>query len=173
MNKIWERLGLLKNFDTVEKTWLAKSARLTGIQSVNHYVTSVFFRCFRDPIRVPRIRENRVLRIREIRIRTGPYWVSNIFLKKNLRNVIVYPVKAVKLWIVALHGISEMIVMNRRGCCLHYTYLVWGEWVLDVNWSNNSIQLKLFVVVQVWCGSNNFMAPHRKSMGLFWTHETL
>jgi len=25
---------LLKTFDTVEKTWLAKSARLSGIQSV-------------------------------------------------------------------------------------------------------------------------------------------
>jgi len=38
MNKIWKRLGLLKTFDTVEKTWLAKSARFSGIQSVNYYV---------------------------------------------------------------------------------------------------------------------------------------
>jgi len=29
MNKIWKRFGLLKMFDTMEKTWLAKSARLT------------------------------------------------------------------------------------------------------------------------------------------------
>jgi len=68
MNKIWKRFGLLKTFDTVEKTWLAKSARLSGIPSVNCYVTSGFLRCFRDPIqvhrieiRVPIIRENRVL----------------------------------------------------------------------------------------------------------------
>jgi len=38
MNKIWKRFGLLKTFDTVEKTWLAKSARLSGIPSVNCYV---------------------------------------------------------------------------------------------------------------------------------------
>jgi len=38
MNKIWKRFGLLKTFDTVEKTWLAQSARLSGIQSVNCYV---------------------------------------------------------------------------------------------------------------------------------------
>jgi len=42
MYKIWKRLGLLKTFDTVEKTWLAKSARLSGIRSVNYYVTSDF-----------------------------------------------------------------------------------------------------------------------------------
>jgi len=34
MNKIWKRLDLLETFDTVEKTWLAKSTRLSGIQSV-------------------------------------------------------------------------------------------------------------------------------------------
>ena len=62
MCKIWKRLGLLKTFDTVEKTWLAKSASLSGIQSVNYYVTSGFLRCFRDPIRVHRI-ENRVARM--------------------------------------------------------------------------------------------------------------
>jgi len=39
MYKIWKRVGLLKTFDTVEKTWLAKNARLSGIQSVNCYVT--------------------------------------------------------------------------------------------------------------------------------------
>jgi len=45
MYKIWKKLGLLKTLDTVEKTWLAKSARLShsGIQSVNYYLTSVFF----------------------------------------------------------------------------------------------------------------------------------
>jgi len=42
MHKIWKRLGLLKTFDTVEKTWLAKRARLSGIHSVNYYVTSDF-----------------------------------------------------------------------------------------------------------------------------------
>jgi len=40
-----------------------------------------------------------------------------------------------------LHEISEMIIMNRRGYCLHCTYLVWSESVLDINWSNNSTQL--------------------------------
>jgi len=39
------------------------------------------------------------------------------------------------LLIAALHGISEMIMMNRQGYCLYCTYLVWGESVLDVNWS--------------------------------------
>jgi len=42
-----------------------------------------------------------------------------------------------------------MIMMDRRGYCLHCTYLVWGKSVLDVNWSNNSTQLQLFVVVQI------------------------
>jgi len=56
--------------------------------------------------------------------------VPNIFLKKKLRNVIVYLVQDVKLLIVALHGISE-IVTNRRGYCLHCTYLVWGKSVFD------------------------------------------
>jgi len=56
MNKIWKRLGLLKTLDTVEKTKLA-------MQSVNYYVTSFFWRCFRDSIWVHRI-ENRVPRIR-------------------------------------------------------------------------------------------------------------
>jgi len=40
--KYGKRLGLLETFDTVEKTWLAKSARLSGIQSVKYYVTSGF-----------------------------------------------------------------------------------------------------------------------------------
>jgi len=56
---------------------------------------------------------------------------------------------AVKLQIIVLHGITEMIMMNRRGYCLYFTYLVRGESVLDVNWSNNSIQLNPFVVVQI------------------------
>jgi len=46
-----------------------------------------------------------------------------------LRNVIAYLTNAVKLFIVALHGISEMI---RQGDCLSYTYLVRGESVLDL-----------------------------------------
>jgi len=33
-------------------------------------------------------------------------------------------INALKLLIVALHGISEMIMMNRRDYCLYYTYLV-------------------------------------------------
>jgi len=43
-----------------------------------------FLRCFRDPIRVPRIRANyhRVPRIRGNRVPTGPYRVPNTFLKK-------------------------------------------------------------------------------------------
>ena len=46
----------------------------------------VFLRRFRDPIRVPRIRENyhRVPSIRENRVPTDPYRVPNIFLKKKL-----------------------------------------------------------------------------------------
>ena len=100
MYKIWKRLGLRKTFDTVEKTWLSKSTSLSGIQSVNYNVTSVFLMCFRDPIHVhriengvprirenyqwvPKIRKNRVLRIREIRsvqIHTGYQTFS---LKKN------------------------------------------------------------------------------------------
>jgi len=48
-----------------------------------------------------------------------------------------------------LHGISEMIMMNRWGYCLHCTYLVWGKSIVDVKWSNHSTQLKLFVVVQI------------------------
>ena len=43
MYKIWNKLGLLKTFETVEKTWLAKSTRLSGIQNVNYYVTSALF----------------------------------------------------------------------------------------------------------------------------------
>ena len=70
MYKIWKRLGLLKMFDTVEKAWLAKSARLSGTQSKRQ----VFLRCFSDLIRVqridnqaPRIRQNQFPRITEIR----------------------------------------------------------------------------------------------------------
>jgi len=60
MHKIWKRLGLLKTFDTVEKTWLAKSARLSGIQNGNYCITSGFVKVFlRDLIQVHRI-ENRV-----------------------------------------------------------------------------------------------------------------
>jgi len=46
MNKIWKRLGLLETFETMEKTWLPKSGRLSVIQSVNYYVTSGFFKVF-------------------------------------------------------------------------------------------------------------------------------
>jgi len=46
MNKIWKRLGLLKTFDTVEKTWFAKRARHIGIQSANYFVTSGTFKMF-------------------------------------------------------------------------------------------------------------------------------
>ena len=49
MYKIWKRLGLLKTFDTVEKIWLAESARLSCIQSVNYYVTLGFFEVFQGP----------------------------------------------------------------------------------------------------------------------------
>ena len=61
--------------------------------------------------RVPKSRENQV-RIREIgslQVHIG-YLISSL---KKLRNVIVYLVIAVKLLIVALHEISEMIIMNR------------------------------------------------------------
>jgi len=33
-------------------------------------------------------------------------------------------VRAVKFMIVVLHGISEMIIINRRVDCLHCTYVV-------------------------------------------------
>jgi len=49
MYKIWKTLDLLKTFDTVEKTWLAKSTKLSGIQRFN-YVMSDFLRCCRDLI---------------------------------------------------------------------------------------------------------------------------
>jgi len=39
------------------------------------------------------------------------------------------------LLIAALHGISEMAMINRQGSCLYCTYLVWGASVWDVNWS--------------------------------------
>jgi len=94
MYKIWKTLGLLKTFETVEKTWLAKSARLGGIQIVNYYVTSGFLKSLRDLIQVHRI-ENLVPRIKKLstgleaeKIRSleseksGPYWAPNIFLKK-------------------------------------------------------------------------------------------
>jgi len=44
-----------------------------------------FLRCFRDAIRVPRIRENyhQIPRIRESRVPTRPYRVPDIFLKKK------------------------------------------------------------------------------------------
>jgi len=65
MYKIWKRLGLLKTFDTGEKTWLAKSARLNGIQHGNYYITPGFVKVFlRDLIHVHRI-ENRVPRTRK------------------------------------------------------------------------------------------------------------
>ena len=49
-------------------------------------LSQVFLRRFRDPIRVPKIRENyhRVPKIRENRVPTDPYRVLNIFLKKKL-----------------------------------------------------------------------------------------
>jgi len=52
-------------------------------------LTKFFLRCFRDPIRVPRIREkyHRVLRIRENRVprirEIGSLPDTNIFQKKN------------------------------------------------------------------------------------------
>jgi len=49
-------------------------------------LTRFFKRCFRDLIRVPRIRQNyhRVTRIREIRSLQVHSRVTNIFLKKTL-----------------------------------------------------------------------------------------
>jgi len=35
MYKIWKWLGVLKMVNIVEKTWLTKKDRLSGIQSVN------------------------------------------------------------------------------------------------------------------------------------------
>jgi len=48
-------------------------------------ITRVFSRCFRDPIRVPRIRENyhRVSRIGENRVPAGPHRLPYISFKKN------------------------------------------------------------------------------------------
>jgi len=66
----------------------------------------------------------RVLRIREIGL-VQVHIGTKHFPWKNLRNVIVYLVSVVKLLIVVLHGISEMIMMNRQGCCLHCAYQFW------------------------------------------------
>jgi len=61
--------------------------------AASHEHPGFFLRCFRDPNRVPRIenwipriKENyqRVSKIRENRVPTGPYRVPNIFLKKKM-----------------------------------------------------------------------------------------
>jgi len=55
-----------------------------------------------------------------------------------LRNLTVYLTNALKLLIVALRGISEMVMMNRRGYCLWYcTYLEWTNRFF--NWSNEAM----------------------------------
>jgi len=53
------------------------------------------------------------------------------------------------------------------------TALIWCEANLfgTFNWSNNLIQLTLFVAVQVQCESTNFMGPHKKFMVPFLTHK--
>ena len=55
----------------------------------SRYMSSGFLRRLKDPIRVPRIRENyhRVPKIRENRVPTDPYRVPNIFLKKTLMSM--------------------------------------------------------------------------------------
>ena len=47
---------------------------LMGFRVQKLWSKAGFLRCFRDPVQVPRIRENRVP--------TGAYWVAKIFLKK-------------------------------------------------------------------------------------------
>jgi len=101
MYKIWKRLGLVKTFDTVEKTWLAKSARLSGIQNVNYYVMSVLFlwpdSCPYNWKSVPY--NQRIIngsleseKIRSVQVHAGYLTIS----LKKLCNVIVSLIKAVK-----------------------------------------------------------------------------
>jgi len=54
-----------------------------------------------------------VLRIRENRVRTCPYWGPNILLKQNLLNVIVYLVKTVKF---LRGGISSVLKCPPPSC---------------------------------------------------------
>ena len=73
---------------TFLKQLLAKICWTFESPNSNEYKYQVFLRRFRDPIRVPRIRENyhRVPKIWENRVPTDPYRVPNIFLKKTLIN---------------------------------------------------------------------------------------
>jgi len=64
--------------------------------------------------------------------------------------------------IVALHRISEMIMMNRRSYCLYCTYLVWGESVKDVNWSwrNKATLTEAFHSVKTFHGCPDLMRKY-------------
>jgi len=55
------------------------------VSTKKFHLVKVFLRRFRDPVWVPRIRENyhRVPKISENRVPTDPYRVPNIFLKKK------------------------------------------------------------------------------------------
>jgi len=88
---IWRFIAvlLLRNKDQECNNALASFATcLCWQRSELHTCTKrrFFLRRFRDPIWVPRIRENyhRVPAVRENRVRTDPYRAPNIFLKKNL-----------------------------------------------------------------------------------------
>jgi len=61
------------------------------------------------------------------------------------------------LLIVALHGISEMIMTNRQGYCLYCTYLVWGESVWDVSWSNKATLIEAFNSTKTFRGCPELM----------------
>jgi len=88
-------------------------------------VKAGFLRCFRDPIRVPRI-ENRVPRIREIgslQFHTG-YFI--IFLKKNLVKVITESLHYVsyffcfgRCFFICVHTLYS----KRASCCTLFTAL--------------------------------------------------
>jgi len=78
----------------------------------------VFLRCFRDLVRVPRIRENYhlVLRIRENRVPTGPCRVPNTFLKKA---EYTFFVSAIPITIGASLGLSSP---NKTLGCSKYNF---------------------------------------------------
>jgi len=56
---------------------------------------------------------------------------DQVAFKALLRKIIPYLINGVKL-IVAFNGILEMIMLNKRGCCLHCTCLMWRVSVSDV-----------------------------------------
>jgi len=71
-----------------------------------------FLRCFRDPIWIPRIRENyhRVPEWEKIRFleseKSGPYQVPNIFLKKSWYNSKMFWQNFILIWYYVTAGLN-------------------------------------------------------------------